>query len=104
MSSPLFTAFDIEVTTLVLIPHILPPSAITIAIAITIMISYREALDSLKPKKWSARNAPPPFHQFRVFAANIENTVFHICISGDTGNVIFTVGESKCTLIGTEVG
>jgi hypothetical protein len=60
ISSLLLHDFDVVVLIVISIPHILPPSAIAIAIAI--LISYREALDSLKPKKWGRIDAPPPFH------------------------------------------
>jgi hypothetical protein len=53
-------------------PHFAPS---TIVITIVIVISYRKTLDSLKPKKWGTRNTPPPFHQIRVFPANIESSL-----------------------------
>lgn len=53
-------------------PH-LPPS--TIVITIVMVISYHKTLDSLKPKKWGTRNTPPPFHQIRVFPANIKSSL-----------------------------
>jgi hypothetical protein len=55
-------------------PHF-TPSTIVITIVIVIVISYRKTLDSLKPKKWGTRNTPPPFHQIRVFPANIESSL-----------------------------
>jgi hypothetical protein len=58
ISSPLLHDFDVVVLIVISIPHISPPSTIAIAI----LISYREALDSLKPKKWGRIDAPPPFH------------------------------------------